>query len=271
MTFTEEDAENDGKIKREAGREMAKVAQQVNPEAYEHFLNVCDSRGIKPANLLGEMAVKALNSEAYAEQVFNTEVNMRSVQQNEIRKEDVEFVTEIESMFRDDSGNSKDPIDELIEDRIRNMASSPVSQMRESVSHKSESDDELKEYLAHMNRRMEEMEDLIAQSSDVSEDDVSTDDRQDLDNLFGEDEPEPEPEPEPESEPEPEPEEDDDEIKVNIANVNEEPELEPEPQGGEGIPNFEDDVEQTEPEGPDPMSTEDSTDEPVEGGEDNDE
>lgn len=225
MTFTESDAENDGMIKREAGREMAKVAQQVNPEVYQHFLNVCENRGVEPPLLLGEMAVRALNDEGYANRIFNTEVNMSAIQQNEIRKEDVQFVTEIESMFKEEDDGAMDPIDELIEDRIRNMASSPVKQARKNISTKSDSDEELKEFLAQMNSRMEQMEEKISSESQNVAQEGEPDGERDLDDLFEEeDEPEPEPEPEPEEE------EVQDEVEVQIDSPTQGDEAEEEPQ-----------------------------------------
>lgn len=188
MTFTEQDAENDGKIKREAGTEMAKQAKTHNPEMYEYFEDVCAEIGREPANVLGEMAVKALESEAYANQLLQAEISMADLRANEIRMEDVEFVTSLaDKLGLNDTTQQKDPIEELVESRVESVASTPLSNFNKNKDKGGEVSEDVANHLQSLHAKIERLEGKVdSEAREAPSGDQQTDDSQGVGDLFDE-------------------------------------------------------------------------------------
>lgn len=189
MTFTEEDADNDGLIKREAGREMAKQAKTHNPEMYEYFEDVCAEIGREPANVFGEMAIKALESEAYANQLLQAEISMADLRANEIRMEDVQFVTDLaDQLGLNDTKEQKDPIQQLVEKRVQSVASSPLSQFNREESSSGEVAQEVASHLEALNSKIERLENRVSDNEGREvQGTTESDDSQSVGDLFGDD------------------------------------------------------------------------------------
>jgi hypothetical protein len=203
MTFTEEDAKDDGKIKDEASTQMKSVASREKGQIYKHFQNVCEEIGIDPGVLLVDMAIRALESEDYANQILSTEVTLKQARINDIRKDDLEFVREIHDMF-DDGGSSESKLDQMISQQIeQKMQGGPMMQnmFQQSPDTNGESGGDMKQVqqtmqqmanqMRQMQERIEEVEgsggqtDKTQQSSSESK---TPDEREeDIDGLFGDD------------------------------------------------------------------------------------
>jgi len=126
MTFTQEDAKNDGKIKAEAGPSMKQVAARENSELYEYYKKVCSNMGVDPGVDLADLAVRALEDESFADRVLNTQVDLRKIKANEIRIQDMKQVKQYYEEFNNDSGPAID-IESIIEQRLQQTASGPLS------------------------------------------------------------------------------------------------------------------------------------------------
>lgn len=189
MVFTESDAENDGLIKREVGREMARVAQSQNPQLYEYFIQVCEEIGREPQDILGEMAVRALDSEEYANRIFESEVNMRELQADQIRVEDVEYVQQLtEKLGINEQEQQSDPIDDLIQQRLQSVSSSPLGQFNKANAVKGDAAGQAMEYMEKMEKRMERMEQRMASDGQVESQPVqesTSQQKESVDDLFG--------------------------------------------------------------------------------------
>lgn len=188
MTFTESDAQNDGLIKREVGREMAKVAKTQNPQMFQHFENVCEEVGREPAEVFGEMAVRSLNSEQFANQVLNSEVSMGQIKADEIRLEDVRYVKELsEELGLNQSEDSSDPIDQLINQRLEMVTSSPLDNLKTDRENTRNSNGEVLQHMESLQNEIARLEQKI-EGEDVEgtvEDTTTEPDEQSVDDLFG--------------------------------------------------------------------------------------
>lgn len=188
MTFTEQDANNDGLIKREVGREMDKVAKTQNPEVYEHFVNVCEEVGREPKDVFGEMAVRALNSEEYAEQIFNSEISMEQLRADEIRLEDVQYVKQLtDELGIGQEEESEDPIDQLINERLQSITRSPIPRLNQDNGTGGGSNEQVAQSMEHIANRIEQLEEKIEGDSDDGQQNQTQQQQSDkgIDDLFG--------------------------------------------------------------------------------------
>lgn len=187
MTFTEQDAENDGKIKREVGTELAKVMKTQNPEVFNHFANVCDEVGRSPADVFGEMAVRSLNSEEYAERVASSELSMKQLRADEIRLEDVKYVKQLtEELGLNEQQESRDPIDQLIDQRLQSITRSPIPRLNSGQGDGGGSNEDMTEFMKQMHEKMENLESKIDEDSDQGGGKSNTDGKTEksIDDLF---------------------------------------------------------------------------------------
>lgn len=190
MTFTESDAKNDGLIKREVGREMAKVAQTQNPELYEHFCRVCENVGRDPSDVFGEMAVRSLNDEGYAKRILSSEVNMATLKSDEIRLEDVKYVKKLsDELGMGDSDEKNDPIERLIEKRLESVTQSPIDNFRHSKQGGSVPDDQVVRHMESLQNKIDELEQKLedGESEQQPSGESSGESEQSVDDLFSED------------------------------------------------------------------------------------
>jgi len=188
MTFTESDAENDGLIKREVGKQMAKVAKTQNPEVFEHFQNVCDEVGRSPADVFGEMAVRALDSEHYSDQILSAEVNMKKIMADDIRLEDVKYVKQLsEELGLNETEQKEDPIDALINQRIENVGRSPIENISKSREDPSGVDGQVLEHMESLQQEINSLRSKIDSDEQSRETGNQTTQRneQSVDDLFG--------------------------------------------------------------------------------------
>lgn len=166
MTFTESDAKNDGLIKREVGKEMAKVAKTQNPQMFQYFKRVCEEVGREPSDVFGEMAVRSLNNEGYAQQVLDSEINMSQIKADEIRMEDVKYVKELtEELGLGQEEESQDPIDQLINKRLEMVTSSPLENLRTTGQNPEGVNGQVIEHMESLQREIDRLESKIDGSS----------------------------------------------------------------------------------------------------------
>jgi hypothetical protein len=191
MPFTEEDAQNNGLIKREVGQQLKKVASRDLHELYRHFEEVCEHRGQDPADVLGEMVVKALEDEGYADRIFGTEVNLSKVQANEIRQEDIQYVNELAEQLGLTGEKEQDPIERAVMERINAATGTPLSGFSESIERGQERG-QIRQYMETTTQRLEEIERKMEQkqqTEDQQEQQEQEPEEQDLDDIWAEDSP----------------------------------------------------------------------------------
>lgn len=182
-TFTMEDAENDGKIKREAGPEMAKVASREFGELFEMFSQVCKDRGLEPKTVLADGVLKAIKDESFAERISQVEINMRELKKGSIRKEDAKMLQNFaEELGINDDGGSDDWLEETVKERIQSKTQSPMSQLTEASSRREGGDSgELARELNRLTSKIDEIERKVEESETST---TETEDKQDTDELF---------------------------------------------------------------------------------------
>lgn len=209
MTFTEEDIGNTGKLKREASREAVKIARRENPTLFDYFEQICDTGGQDPQTVLGDMIVRAIHDDDYADAVFDEVVDLGNLNRDQMRKEDAQMVQELmEALGLKDDGK-EDPVEKIIEQRFKAATNGPMGFMGEQQQQgqqppqqpQSQAQDPEKE---QMRQRIRELEQQVGgggsqapTGGSVSE--TPSNEKKDIDELFGE-------EPEQEESPEPEPE-----------------------------------------------------------------
>ena len=184
MTFTEEDAQDDALIKKEAGASMAQVAPRTNARLYEAFVNVCEDNGRSPSIVLGDLLIRALNDESFSEIILNTDVDMSVVNSDSIRREDVELVQEFADMFNLNESNEKHPLESLVEERLKQSGGvTPGMMQRVSGARQQDSSREVR----HLENRMDRIEGLleeIATSETGQTENAVEEDKKDVDELF---------------------------------------------------------------------------------------
>lgn len=124
--FTEEDVENDGRIKREAGKQLNSVLARESGQLYSMFREWCHDSGLDANIVLGDMLLRAIRDENYAQDLSGVVVNIEKLKGDEVKKEDLEMVTGLIEEYSDDASSGQDPIDNLIERRIQAMGSGPL-------------------------------------------------------------------------------------------------------------------------------------------------
>lgn len=124
--FTQEDAENDGLIIDEAGSELAKQAKQAHPNMWEMFVEMCEEeKALPPEQVLGQTVLRAMAS-AQGDGQFHTRLSnvhpdITSLNTEEVKKEDMEFVLELGEQLGIGVGEDDDEedfIDQLVRQRL---------------------------------------------------------------------------------------------------------------------------------------------------------
>lgn len=188
MTFTESDAANDGLIKREVGREMAKVAKTQNPKMFQHFERVCDEVGREPAEVFGEMCVRALDNEDYARNILNSEINMSQIRADEIRLEDIKYVKQLsEQLGLNKNEDSKDPIDKLINQRLEMVTQSPLDNLRRNRNNPEGVNGEVLDHMESLQSEISNLKRQIEEEGEAREaaEKESNTGEKSVDDLFG--------------------------------------------------------------------------------------
>lgn len=131
MGFTEQDAENDGKIKREVGQQLASVLGRKNSELYRKFLEYCDNYGYDPSTKLGSLALRAMKDDGVAEAIATTTVNVGKLKIGQVRQEDLDMVLDLVDKIDDSDDGGKDFVDEIVEKRMSALGSGPLGGLTE--------------------------------------------------------------------------------------------------------------------------------------------
>ena len=192
MVFTEEDAENDGKVKREAGKDLHSVLARESGELYSKFREWCDENDRDPTKVIGDMILRGIKNEAYAENVAQTTIDLASLKRQQIREDDLRLVNQLINEFTEDEDNSRDPIDQLIEQRLQAIGSGPMSGLQQTVDGVAQNQQNNRE-VQRLEQKIESLEQQLKQNGD-SADNVTQDDdpneqtqesKKDIDELFG--------------------------------------------------------------------------------------
>lgn len=120
--FTIDDAENDGLIKREVGKQMASNLKRSSPQIWQMLENVCESQDLRPQEVLGDHALRAIRSQEHSEMLADIRVDMSQVNKDQIRIQDAQFIQELSESLGLDEGEDEDPIDRLIQRRLEAKA-----------------------------------------------------------------------------------------------------------------------------------------------------
>jgi len=191
MTFTEEDAENDGKVKREVGQQLNSVLARESGELYTEFRQWCQDNGLDPSVELGTMALNAMRDEGYAEDVSSTVVDMAQLRKSEIRREDLELVVDLMDKFADEEEDNDDFIEEVVRDRIKSVGSGPLGGMGQGIGGPQTNGDgadvqRIEQKIDQLEQQLEQArsDEGASQNDSVGVDEPSPD--RSVDDLFGE-------------------------------------------------------------------------------------
>lgn len=199
MTYTENDLveESDGEIKDKIKGEMSKVAQGQNRKIWEAFANVAEYTGQAPGEMLADMAIRAINNEDFAQTILNTEVTMEKLQTGDHRKEDIALVKEISEEFDLEPSSSGSIVDKIIEQRIANVGSGPFDDLTDKADAASKKrqikklEQEIQELKMELKRQTENQarESTQPREGESEPDRVEqvSEDKKDLDDIFGSD------------------------------------------------------------------------------------
>lgn len=158
--FTESDAENDGLVKREAGQQLNSVLARESGELYTKFRKYCDNIGRDPSVVLGDMILRAIQNDSYAQEVASTVVDVERLNSGEVKKEDLEMVTDIINQFSDQEEQGRDPIDKMLEERLSAVGQGPLGAVDENRRNSGAAKDkkirELERQIEELRRQREE-------------------------------------------------------------------------------------------------------------------
>jgi len=127
MTFTEEDAQNDGKIVREVGDKLVGVLSRESPKLFDHFQQWCSENERDASTVLGNLVLDLIENEGYADRVRSQTVNLSELNTGDTRMEDLKFVKETIDMFEEDTTEDTGlDIDKIVEQRIESIGSGPL-------------------------------------------------------------------------------------------------------------------------------------------------
>jgi len=140
--FTEADAENDGLVKREAGQQLNSVLARESGELYTKFRKYCDELDLDPSIVLGDMILRAIQDDNFAQEVSSTVVDVEKLNSGDVKREDLEMVTDIIEQFGDDDDSGTDPIDKMVEERLNAVGQGPLGAMNEQRQQRNAGKDE---------------------------------------------------------------------------------------------------------------------------------
>ena len=188
--FTEEDAENDGLIKREVGQQLNGVLSRKSGKLYTKFRQWCEENDRDPAKVLGDMVLRSMRDEAFAQELSGTVVDIAALNRQQIREEDLELVTGLIEQFDDGDDGGDDPIEGLIEQRIQAIGSGPMGQMGDTLNPNSDdgSKDRQIQQLEREIQRLRQQVDDGNGDSNTGQSQTTTQEEQnqkDVDDLFG--------------------------------------------------------------------------------------
>jgi len=188
--FTEEDAENDGLIKREVGQQLNGVLSRKSGKLYTKFRQWCEENDRDPANVLGDLVLRSMRDEGFAQELSGTVVDIAALNRQQIREEDLELVTGLINRFDDGDDGGDDPIEGLIEQRIQAIGSGPMGQMGDAISpdrnggNKDQKIQRLEREIQRLNSKVED-DNSRSNGTEQTTTTETTEETQDVDDLFG--------------------------------------------------------------------------------------
>jgi len=188
--FTEEDAENDGLIKREVGQQLNSVLSRKSGKLYTKFLEWCQENDRDPAKVLGDMVLRSMRDEAFAQELSGTVVDLGALKRQQIREEDLELVTGLIERFDDTDDSGGDPIESLIEKRIQAIGSGPMGQIGEQMKERKANTAKDAE-IRRLEQKIDNLTNQMGQASQNGQEQASQqsqntqEEEKDVDDLFG--------------------------------------------------------------------------------------
>lgn len=182
--FTIEDAENDGKIKREVGPNMARVAGMQNAELYEMFEQVCEDKGMEPKDVLADGILRAIKNQEFSERIASIEVNMSSIKKGNLRIEDAKLVKEFSKQLGLDVDENDDWLEQTVRERLQAKTSSPLGQIQDRRGQNGQAaNGDIQEQMSKMAQEIQRLSQQI-EGSGESNVDVQEDSKQEVDDIF---------------------------------------------------------------------------------------
>ncbi len=179
--FTIDDAENDGLIKREVGRQMVSNLKRSAPTLWQMFEKVCENQDRRPQEVMGDHALRAINDQSHSEMLADIRVDLSEVNKDQIRIEDAKFINQVTEELGLNKEEKEDPIDKLIERRLEAktgpMLPGSEGRNRQNV------DGEVRQELDSINEQMQKLQSKLS-GDEVS--DGSDESDKDVDELFSE-------------------------------------------------------------------------------------
>lgn len=159
--FTIEDADNDGRIKREVGKQLAANAKRSNSRLWEMFQEVAEHEGREPWEILGDGALRALNDEDFSEQLANLEVDMSEVMAGQLRIEDAKFVQEFfAELGLNDEQEDDDWLEDTVRQRLQASTSSPIPRLDKG---KGKRDPEMERELQRLQSQVDSLQSQLSE------------------------------------------------------------------------------------------------------------
>lgn len=124
MTVTIEDLDDEGEVKKEAKGDVEGALSRKAPEIYQYYQELADAEiGVRVGIDLIDLLIQCTENDNILEQIKGTVPSLNQVKKNETRKDDLEFVLEMQDQFDGyfDNGGGKNVVDELIEAHIESV------------------------------------------------------------------------------------------------------------------------------------------------------
>jgi len=186
--FTESDAENDGLVKREAGQQLNSVLARESGELYTKFRKYCDKIGREPSTVLGDMILRAIQNDDYAQDVASTVVDVERLNSGEVKKEDLEMVTDIIQQFSDQEEQGRDPVDKMLEERLSAVGQGPLGAVEEQRQQGSATKDkkirDLERQIEELKQQNQRQEEPNTTRTREPQQETVTEETNDIDDLF---------------------------------------------------------------------------------------
>lgn len=162
--FTEEDAENDGKIKNELKGTLKGLANREGGEIYEYYLQVLDDYGISPGDDLADHLIRVLEDDVLAERIRDTEVSLRQAKISQARLEDVEKLMELQEKFSDDGAEGK--LEQVMARQIESKinAGNPLVNQQPTDNNPGNTNRELKQMVKQQQRQIDKLTEKLSES-----------------------------------------------------------------------------------------------------------
>jgi len=183
--FTIEDAENDGKIKREVAPDMARVAATQYGELYEMFEQVCEDKGIEPKVVLSDGILKAVKDEAFAERIAQVDIDMSAIKKGDLRLEDARMLMQFSKELGLDESDDDHWLRDTVKERIQSKTQSPMAPIaRQRQEESRNTDPEVQSQISNLAQQVENLSQKVGEQGEAREQSSSSG-KKDVDEVFG--------------------------------------------------------------------------------------